>query len=245
MCLTLRDIGLTQGIFHCIVRAINFYTSMQKKLLISAVLALILIGGVVFVWQKKQDTAVVSPENIVKPSALPQGKYPQHITEITGSDEVWYSIPELGVRMRLNRGFAEDLVYIYSKSESGVNEDQKIYFVPFEERVDFSTYSLQRIEPVCVPGTRSIGEIIKVSGDIKDWPAGDYFDLQVQFPRAFVAFGIPTGQDNPNTPLCLFDEKSKWYSSQVSQDEIQKTMELMNEQSSVLARSFSLIEEIQ
>lgn len=193
-------------------------------------------------WQKKQDTTAVSPENIVKPSALPEGKYPQHITEIAGSDEVWYSIPELGVRMRLNRGFAEDLVYIYSKSESDVNEGQKKYFVPFEERVDFSTYSLQRIEPACVPGTRSIGEILKESGDINDWSVAVQSAPHIRFDHFFLVLSIPLGEDNPNTPICYRTEKSRWFVTHSSDNEIKLIEDLIQKQSASLEKTFSLIE---
>lgn len=78
-------------------------------------------------WQKKQSTETPEVKKTEEQQSEPTltEKYPQHIEAIQGSDEVWYNIPELGVRMRLNRGFAEDLVYVYSKSEVRATEDQK------------------------------------------------------------------------------------------------------------------------
>jgi hypothetical protein len=129
---------------------------MQNKLLISAVAILILLGGVIFVWQKNlqqnaQTLSMVKTEDKGDKTAQ-QNEYPQHIEAISGNaDEVWYSIPELGVRMKLNKEFAEDLIYI--------QDDPSVVY--------FSTKKLSQISP-CLPIDGPFGSLFKAKGDMKE-----------------------------------------------------------------------------
>ena len=91
----------------------------QKPLLIAVVLvALFAIVGAFWYIQKRQgdvnQPVVTNPviDLDQNPTRVPES-YPQHIEVISGTDEVWYNIPELGVRMRLNKEFAENLIYQY------------------------------------------------------------------------------------------------------------------------------------
>lgn len=194
-------------------------------------------------WQKKQDRVIVSSVSIVKSNILSEEKYPQHITEITGSDEVWYSIPELGIRLRLNNEFARDLIYQYSslKDETIVDGEKK-HTMPFHERVSFSTQSLQTAEPACVPGSRSIGEILKEVGDINDWSVAVQSAPHIRFDHFFLVLSISLGEDNPNTPICYRNEKSQWSASHSTDNEIKLIEDLIQKQSASLERAFSSIE---
>jgi hypothetical protein len=214
-----------------------------------ALIALLVVVGAF--WFMKQRQGAMNQPIVTEPVAqdpiqTEAEKYPQHIEAIPGNtDEVWYNIPELGIRMKLNKEFAEDLVYAYSKSDEELTKEEQKYTLPFHERVDFSSYSLIVKESACKPGSRAIGEIIKESGDVKDWSVVDgYFDSRIQLPNFFVVFGIPVGQDNPNTPMCYLSDGSRWSLSKISESEKKKIEEIVENQSVTLKNSFSSSEEI-
>ena len=102
---------------------------MQKKLIVAAVIALILLGGVIFVWQKKMSEVqpvstsglVEQPENKSQHQEAEAETFsPQHITPIVGSQQVWYEIPEMGIKLLLSREVAEELVYSYFPKVDGI-----------------------------------------------------------------------------------------------------------------------------
>lgn len=110
-------------------------------------------------WQKKQNSEVSAPVTIVKPEVNQNESYPQHIEAIQGSNEVWYNIPEYGVRMRLNKKFAEDLIYsfVHEKNANFNEEWDAIYF---------STKSLTAIDKGCSPEEGNpLGVITKIKGN--------------------------------------------------------------------------------
>lgn len=57
-------LGLTKGVCHITVGAINYFTRMQNKLLVSALVVLVLLGGAVLVWEKQ--TGEILLQNQVK-----------------------------------------------------------------------------------------------------------------------------------------------------------------------------------
>ncbi|MBP9727944.1 MAG: hypothetical protein KBD27_01055 [Candidatus Moranbacteria bacterium] len=131
---------------------------MQKKLLISAIVILVLIVTLVFVWQKKQSGEALDPVTIVKSDTTQEKTYPQNIEVIQGTNEAWYSLPEYGVRMRLNKEFAENLIYIFVHEKNvALNEEW--------DAVYFSTKSLTAIDEGCSPEEGNpLGAITKTKG---------------------------------------------------------------------------------
>ncbi|MGB4833627.1 MAG: hypothetical protein WBP40_01195 [Candidatus Moraniibacteriota bacterium] len=93
----------------------------QKPLLLAITLiALLVIAGAFWYLQNRPPMAVNQPIGITEPVvetpvlAEPE-EYPQHIENIPGNtDQVWYAIPELGVKLLLYRDGAEDTVYKYN-----------------------------------------------------------------------------------------------------------------------------------
>ena len=92
----------------------------QKKLIIGIFIILTFVVGV-FVWQKRENQILPQDlqlfNNQVQPdtqndiqSKSDEVPPPQYIVVIPGSDSVWYEIPELGVRVKLNKKYAEDLI---------------------------------------------------------------------------------------------------------------------------------------
>lgn len=136
---------------------------MQKKLLILVVVASAVAITLIFVWQKEQSNKVPPTANVVKPNTAQEEMYPQHIEAIQGSDEVWYNIPEYGVRMRLNKEFAEDLVYrfVHEKNSSG-EEWGTVYF---------SLKNLLAVAPNCT----SVNTFFKSFGNMREMAKTDEY----------------------------------------------------------------------
>ncbi len=107
---------------------------MQKKLLIFVVVVLVLIAALFFVWQKKQaeikqtnklasqSSSDNQPQSVILNEPTKKDKItlaPQHIVAIPGSSQVWYEIPEMGIKLLLSRAVAEEIVYEYSGVTDG------------------------------------------------------------------------------------------------------------------------------
>lgn len=72
------------------------------------------------------------------------------------ADEVWYPIPELGIKMKLNKEFAADLVYEYISTQN--TEGVQL------EDVSFTTKFLQSIdEEYCSSRFGPLGTIVKIT----------------------------------------------------------------------------------
>lgn len=81
-------------------------------------------------------------------------KYPQHIEAIPGNaEEVWYNIPELGIRIKLNKEFAEDLVYEPSESYAAISFQKK---------------SVLLAAPECKVSDADFGYLYRFDGTIED-----------------------------------------------------------------------------
>lgn len=119
----------------------------QKPLFLAVALIVILVIGGMFCFMSRRPVAVNQPvvtDPVVETPVQPEPeKYPQHIEAIPGNtDEVWYNIPELGVRMKLNKEFAEDLIYSDGMIDDFGKEQTGIYF---------STKAIAEAAPECAP----------------------------------------------------------------------------------------------
>lgn len=137
---------------------------MQKKLLIFFVVALILIIVAVFSWQTKQNSQTPHMGGI-KPNITQEETYPQYIEAIQGSNEVWYNIPEDGVRMRLNKEFADDLIYSFVH-EKNTDPDENW------DAMYFSTKSLISVDKNC---STALGVLTKMEGNAQELAKSDEY----------------------------------------------------------------------
>lgn len=141
---------------------------MQKKLLIFLVAALVLIVAAIFVWQTKQNSQT-SPVGTIKPDTTQEKTYPQYTEVIQGSNEAWYNIPEIGVRMRLSKEFADDLIYSFVHEKS-TDPDENW------DAVYFSTKSLTAVDMGCSPEEGGpLGVITKIKGNASELAKTDEF----------------------------------------------------------------------
>lgn len=132
---------------------------MQKKGILLVVIVLVVAGGLFFFFQKKQSSPALT-NNTEKGTQQSGEKYPQHIEDIPGSDEVWYGIPEYGVRMRLNKEFAEDLIYSNGSVDDASEKQEGIYF---------STKAITAVAPECSPERGgAFGFLFKAEGNMTE-----------------------------------------------------------------------------
>jgi hypothetical protein len=83
----------------------------------------------------------------------------QHIEPILGNpDEVWYAIPEMGVRMKLNKRYAEDLYYGLTE-RSGETDGNSLYF--------YLTNEVAKDAPSCSDWI-SLGYLFRHEGDLEE-----------------------------------------------------------------------------
>ncbi len=132
----------------------TIYFMDKKTWLVFGVLVVLVIGTVLFFTQQQKIASVQNqnPENSDKETLKQDQDYPQHIEAIPeNTDEVWYNIPELGVRMKLNKEFAEDLIYSisYIKKMNAEKEEVDVAY--------FSTRSMMSIDVLCAPEKGSSG----------------------------------------------------------------------------------------
>lgn len=134
----------------------------QKPLFLAVVLtALVVIGGA-FCFMSRRLASVNQPvvtDPIVETQAQTElEKYPQYIEAIPGNvDEVWYNIPEYGVRMRLNKEFAEDLLYSFVRDKNSSGEEW--------DSIYFSGKKLLSVAPSC---KNSLGTLGRSKGNLRE-----------------------------------------------------------------------------
>ena len=83
----------------------------------------------------------------------------QHIELIPGnSNEVWYAIPEMGVRMKLNKRYAEDLYYSLTEWKGEVSGNSLNFYL---------TNQVAKDVPNCSGGI-SLGGLFRHEGDLEE-----------------------------------------------------------------------------
>jgi hypothetical protein len=150
----------------------------RKNLVLLGVSVAILLGVVFFLYEKTMQSNRANKEDVNQTINIPnegasekevaeEKTYPQHIEVITGSDEVWYAIPELGIRMRLNRDLAEKLIYSSDMSIDSGEKASGIYL---------STKAITEVAPECAPERGgALGSIFKVMGNLAEEAKNDEY----------------------------------------------------------------------
>lgn len=127
----------------------------MKKTTIIAVVALlavaILFGMGFWQWKSQQNQKVSRSDQ-----AQSQEQQKQQSQQIPEDQLVWYEIPELGIKMKLKKDLAEDLIY---NIESSNDSQGRLAWYS-----NFTMKSLQMVDPVyCTSENRAIGTIVKIS----------------------------------------------------------------------------------
>ena len=205
--------------------------TMSKKFLITIALAApLLISGGYFIWQRQQ--AIPTPTSVVtelytfdpavdipvQTESVPELAFSsQHITAIPGSNQVWYEIPEMGIKLLLSKEAAEELVYKYSSKRdagifvevNGLEADLKT--VKDVEGASFSSkhvleYNKTCNRPVC--GTDDIAfSFAKVPGKYMN----EELAFGMKFLKQFKDFYLVTGAPPQAVPFVTKDEEEWFY----------------------------------
>lgn len=171
---------------------------MTKKSIISAITLLLIAYGIFIVFQKKNLKQIETKESTSQSESKTsmEEKHPQHISPISGSDEVWYEIPEYGIRMRLNKEFAGELIYSSGMTDDYGEKSSGIYF---------STKSITAMAPECSPERGgALGFLFKSEGNAEEEARTDEY-LAARF-KDYVQIGdYYYGWVGPQA-LCEFPE---------------------------------------
>lgn len=134
--------------------------------------------------------------------------YQQHIVATKNPERVWYEIPEFGVRMQLDRTFAEDLIYICEEDAGDECGD-----------VVFSTISVTNIDPSCSPERGGLqGRLFKSSATIKEIAKEDEY-LQAHLDR-YIQAGKYFFEWAPSQDVCWKSENEQRVRSVYSIEDI-------------------------
>ncbi len=132
----------------------------QKKLIVGilVVLALAVIG--VFIWEKqtvieqqsnqeqpKQE--ITNVNDIKKVDSVESIEFsPQQIVAIPNSTNVWYEVPEMGIKLLLSKPVAEEFVYEYSGATDGfITVNPKTGNLDFSDskRIESATFFQKKV----------------------------------------------------------------------------------------------------
>ena len=195
----------------------------QKPLFLAvATLSLLVIGGVFWMmskWQAAVNQPVVT-DSVVETSVQrdqEQDFSSQHITAISGSNQVWYEIPEMGIKLLLSKEVAEELVYKYSpKKDAGIfvevkGSESDLKKVKDVEGVSFSSKHVLEYNKTCnrtACGTDSISfSFAKVPNKYMN----EELAFGMEFLKQFNDFYLITGASPQAVPFATKDEEEWFY----------------------------------
>lgn len=198
---------------------------MKKKILISIILVLVIIAGVTGFWQWKQ----IEQQRQIKHVQNQQQAIQNNNTN--QNDLVWYEIPELGIKFKIEKDIADELIYEYTGEAipTGINgkPESKV------RTIYFSTKKLTSIDPKnCAAKDGPIGLISRYEGGAdthyatKDKNIGirqlENFVISYAGPQA-VCFSRKNAENPSN--MQLLTEANKKYGKFFYSEEFLKSIE--------------------
>jgi len=172
-------------------------TNTRKIIIGIAVMCLILIGMLVF--QKKDTGKNLPVENV-------EVEKESNIEEISNSDLVYYKIPEMGIKFKVKKELAEELIYF-------VEDDVKLLFQGDNSDtgliVYFSTKKLAEIDDYCSAENGPLGSITRVNNDYEKYKGLDYYKGRPykDFDNFFILYG------GSQAPCTLIKNNEEWEKS--------------------------------
>lgn len=142
----------------------------MKKSIIISIVAIIIIAGVggFWVWKNKEKKEVE------------QSQTQKTVLQNIQIESVWYIIPEMNVRFKVDKEVADDLIYKYSKISDKM------------ESVAFSSKKLSQITG-CDVAAEPLGTLVKMKGNPFDYSDKDYYVSRKpkQFDNFFIIYNSP------------------------------------------------------
>jgi len=198
---------------------------MSKKLLILSILTFVVAGGVWLyinnrvVSQPTQtsNTITTNPQEKTQLNQQEESFSPQHIMAIPGSNQVWYEIPEMGIKLLLPKEGAEELVYRYSPKKDvgifvemhGVESDLKM--VKDVEGVSFSSKHVLEYNKTCNRPYCGTEDISFSLAKVPEKYMNETLAFGTKFLKQFPNFYLITGAPPQAVPFSTKDEEEWFY----------------------------------
>jgi len=158
---------------------------MSKKRIIFIVIAVAVLAIVVGVFVAQKNSKI--------PAKQEQSQAQQQVGQNVQDDLVWYGIPEMNVRFKVDKKVANDLIYKYNKINDKI------------DGVLFSSNKLSQI-PSCGVEDGSLGSLTRAKGVPADY--GDKAFYMARKPKQFKDFF--TFYEGPQA-VCAFGENiDRW-----------------------------------
>lgn len=141
---------------------------LKILVLVVVSLAVVLVAFWCIRLNKVAEVSQPTSPTIERKAVIDESKYPQHITDIPGTDHAWYSIPELGIRFTIQKDMAKDLIYFYDGEKSiGTISNPSEKSVTYRTVFFSSKTLLIGIGKSCSPERKAIGSLKIVFEDPK------------------------------------------------------------------------------
>jgi|GEM_PF-4854319 len=190
----------------------------KKSLLLTLILIALLVTAGIFWCIEKRHVAV--NQSVVDPvieapiqTETKEDFSPQHIVAIPDSKQVWYEIPETGIRLLLSKEVAEELVYRYYvvngfvtvnpvTGEEGVSKEIKTTIFSLKKIIDYN----QQCDTGLCRTEEMLFAIAKVPGVYHSEPLA----FGSKFLKQFKGFYLITGGSQQAVPFANDDEEKKF-----------------------------------
>ncbi len=195
------------------------------------VATLTVLAGIV-VWQKEKKQKNIQDQVTEQQSEIQsqgntrnetqteseQAFSPQHIVAIPSSQQVWYEVPEMGIKLLLSKEVAGELVYRYSVNDAMVTEnDVEIGNRRRTESIIFSVKSILKYNETCSnsPGCGFVDEsyrfaVSKIPGSFHK----EELILGSKLLKQFNDFYLITGASPQASPFNS-QEEAEWFKENI------------------------------
>jgi hypothetical protein len=167
----------------------------KKTIILFSVTILFLIAGMVFVlWQKEKEQqekeqaqTQIEKQNIKEEITTELEKEIQTEKQSMGEEKdlVWYEVPESGIKFKIEKELADELVYYIEVAP----DDSRFLYLRFSSR------ELSNLGEYCRAKHSPMGTLIKVKGSPSDYPDDIFIqnrkDRIKEFGDFFVYFEGP------------------------------------------------------
>lgn len=141
----------------------------------------------------------------------------QSITQAQIDSLVDYPIPELGIKLKLPKDRAENIIYSYKENPILENSKQGQHVVGIAKSVGFSTKLLAEFNTYCAPKWSVLGAIDRYEGKPEDY-SGPFVrreEGRKLFDTFFIMYSAPQA-------WCLSDEETQRYNEMVEKNGVSK-----------------------
>lgn len=195
----------------------------HKALFLAVTLIALLVIGEVFWLMQEHQVATHQPvvtESVVETPVQTEPEQdfsPQHITPIPGSNQAWYEVPEMGIKLLLSREAAEELVYEYSpKKDAGIfvevnGLESDLKNVKDVEGISFFSKHILEYNKTCNRPACGTDDITFSFAKVPGKYMNEELAFGMKFLKQFKEFYLVTGAPPQAVPFATKDEEEWFY----------------------------------